>query len=204
MFFIVLFFNLLELETIIGIILFMNEFKYQLSQLLFIIFLGLAAYWAFTRLDKGISYTRDEIVQKQAETIVDVAQNTDPSFVFEKNTETPSETPSETITQTKTPVTQEKTDEVNQPLDKDGLSKKLESIVSSGVIYSSGVKNDDVKSVQEFLDLYFKDKEISADGDFGSGTKQFIIDFQRAELDGGDGRIGPNTLKKMLEVLKTL
>jgi peptidoglycan hydrolase-like protein with peptidoglycan-binding domain len=175
----------------------MNEFKYQISQLILVVILALGAYWAFTRLDNGISYTREQVVDTTVENTEEpVAQN--------------EELPEGAVVQENPEVAQPNTLEGTTPdtqapsagLDKGALAKKLEAVLALNTIYASGVQNDNIKSVQEFLAFYFPEKGITPDGAFGPGTKQIVLDFQNKELGGGDGRIGPNTLKKMIEILK--
>ncbi len=174
----------------------MNEFKYQISQLILVVVLALGAYWAFTRLDNGISYTREQVV--------DVEPTQEEALPEENTTTSPEEVPAENSETSPEPTAE--TPEVNQnptaTLDKAALITKLESVLALNTIYASGVTNDNIKSVQEFLAFYFPEKGITPDGAFGPGTKQIVLDFQNKELGGGDGRIGPNTLKKMIEILK--
>lgn len=175
----------------------MNELKYQITQIVFLVLLGLGAYWAFTHLDDGISYTRDEIVT--------VAQNTDA---------TPDETinviDNETVlsagedTELAPPVND--IEVVVNPTDSNSgnsdLIDDLQKIVDADIIMKSGSNGTRVGSVQKFLDLYFSDKDVVADNDFGPGTTRLVKEFQTKELNGGDGRVGPNTLKEMIKWLE--
>ena len=40
----------------------MNEFKFQITTFLLVALLAFGGYWAFTSLDRGITYTRDDVV----------------------------------------------------------------------------------------------------------------------------------------------
>lgn len=174
----------------------MNELKYQITQIVFLVLLGLGAYWAFTHLDNGISYTRDEIVT--------VAQNTDI---------VPDETISVIDNETLLTATGEEIesnipaedDEVvitpSSSNDNEDLISDLQKIIEADIIMKSGSNGTRVGSVQKFLDLYFEDKDVVADNDFGPGTTRLVKEFQTKELNGGDGRVGPNTLKEMIKWL---
>ena len=52
------------------------------------------------------------------------------------------------------------------------------------------------------IDINKPDEDITIDGDFGPGTKGLVREFQQEELNGGDGRVGPNTLTGMVEYLE--
>ena len=173
----------------------MNEFKYQLSQVFFLILLGLVSYWAFAHLDNGVSYTRDQIVNPeesiplQPDTMVNTIEIKEPQITTEPEVKKPAKPVLET------PVIQSDTEST-------ALIQKLADLAGEGTILSSGTQSDSAKLVQEFLNIYFEDKEVLIDGDFGPGTKKLVREFQVAELNGGDGRVGPNTIKKMIEILE--
>ena len=169
----------------------MNELKYQMTQIIFLVLLGLGAYWALTSLDSGVTYTRDQIVENQTEVGVPDEQ------VNAVNNETllvVNETPEET------PITNpdpEPTVSSHQELIDD-----LQKLVDDNTTMDSGANGTRVGTVQKFLAVYFEDRTISIDNDFGPTTKSLVKEFQTQELNGGDGRIGPNTLKEMISYLK--
>jgi len=171
----------------------MNELKYQITQIIFLILLGLGAYWALTSLDGGVSYTRDQIVEDQIQTEVPDEQvnavNNETVLVVD---ETPKETPMITPEPEPEPVSSD-----NQELIDD-----LQKLVDDNVTMDSGANGSRVGTVQKFLDIYFENKTVSIDNDFGPTTKGLVKDFQQEELNGGDGRIGPNTLRAMIKHLE--
>jgi len=177
----------------------MNEFKYQITQLLFLGLLAFGSYWALTQLDTGTTYTRENIVADQSTTSESPAvvptQNQEGSVVTSlpggSGSTLPVDTPEPSVDQP------ESTLDTN-----DDLIRRLSVIADSGVIIAKGAQGDRVKTIQEFLRVYFNDSGISLDGDYGPGTERLVREFQRAELGGGDGRVGPNTLKKVLETLE--
>lgn len=166
----------------------MNELKYQIVQFLFLVLLGLGAYWALTQLDSGVTYTRDTIVEQPSTIELSPSENISSGEEFPTepvNPETPEEQPSET------PGTA-----LNE------LITDLQEMVDANVILQSGSRGDRVGIVQTFLDWYFDERTVSIDNDYGPGTERLVREFQTAELNGGDGRVGPNTMRKMIELLQ--
>lgn len=174
----------------------MNEFKYQISQIILLVLLGAGGYWAFTHLDSGVTYTRDQVVDRDAVAITSPIPDGTANIIDNQVVE------GEVSEEAPTPV-----DSEPSQIPESGnteLLNDLNGIRDSGVILASGTRNENVEKVQEFLDIYFDSRDITIDGDYGPGTKNLVLEFQRAELNGGDGRVGPNTLGKMIEVLETL
>jgi murein L,D-transpeptidase YcbB/YkuD len=178
----------------------MNELKYQITQIVFLVALGLGTYWAFTHIDNGIRYERDEVVT--------IAQNQE-------------NVPDETITiidneinlpASNTPTNQPlvppqnvviETTPDNNASKNSGLVTELKKIIETGIIMESGSTGSRVATVQEFLDIYFSTRDVTIDSDYGPGTTRLVRDFQTAELSGGDGRVGPNTLRAMVTWLES-
>ena len=172
----------------------MNELKYQITQLVFLVLLGLGGYWALTHLDNGDTYTRTDLVADRGDEIA-LADDQ----VNAVNNETVLVAPDEgTVDEVEPEPEPEPT-----PSDSNAdLIADLQAIVDANVTIDSGANGDRVGTVQEFLALYFTDKTITIDRDFGPTTKGLVKEFQQKELNGGDGRVGPNTLKAMIEYLE--
>lgn len=178
----------------------MNEVKYQITQFIFLVLLGLAAYWALTNLDNGITYTRDQMITDEEITnalnnnqqIENEVLSPDTSPVVEQ---TITEVVDEVVVNDVVPVPQTESNNSS-------LITELQKMADDKVFLDSGANGENVATVQEFLDIYFADTDISVDRDFGPTTKRLVRDFQRKELGGGDGRIGPNTLGAMVEYLR--
>ena len=174
----------------------MNELKYQITQLVFLVLLGLGGYWALTNLDNGVTYTRTDLVADRggetamADDQVNAVNNEtiliapDEATVNEPEPE-PEPTPTPTLADNHAE-----------------LILDLQAMVDANVTIDSGASGDRVGTVQEFLAVYFSDRTVSIDKDFGPTTKGLVKEFQQKELNGGDGRVGPNTLKAMIEYLK--
>lgn len=165
----------------------MNEFKYQFVNFILLALLGTGIYWAFNTIDNGIVYDKDTtiaVIEQITEPVEEIVlfDNTKPEV-----TETTDEKPVEVETGTSSHKT---------------LITQLQKLVDANVNINSGASGNNVGFVQDFLAVYFKDKDISIDKDFGPTTKGLVRDFQKAELNGGDGRVGPNTLKAMITWLK--
>lgn len=178
----------------------MNEVKYQITQLIFLIILGVGAYWALTHLDTGVTYSRDNIVidtDQQEEMVPDNIVNS----VENQGVLTVENSTDETNTEEDTTVSTEEnqSETTNEEAEIIGLLQKL---IDDNVTMDSGSNGERVGSVQKFLAYYFDEKNVSIDNDFGPTTKSLVKEFQTKELNGGDGRIGPNTLKAMISYLK--
>jgi len=171
----------------------MNEIKYQIVNIILLALLGSGIYWAFTTIDNGIYYDKNADIVSSSEQVEEVATEDQEVPLFD-NTKTEPEKVTET--------TPEKIETTNPTLDKTSLINGLQKIVDADSIIRSGSKGDSATVIQKFLTIYFPEKNIVADGDFGPGTEKLIKEFQTKELNGGDGRVGPNTAKKMIEILK--
>jgi murein L,D-transpeptidase YcbB/YkuD len=175
----------------------MNEVKYQITQLVFLVLLGLAAYWALTNLDTGVTYTRDQMIDDVE--IADTLETTDDgNQVNQENVLTPNTSPVVDEPLSEPVVESNSTNQDTQT----ALIESLQKLADDNVSLNSGANGESVASVQQFLDIYFTDKTVSVDKDFGPTTKGLVEEFQQKELNGGDGRIGPNTLKAMVSYLK--
>ena len=179
----------------------MNELKYQITQIFFLVLLGFGAYWAFTNIDDGITYSRDETVtvmdnDQLPDEIVNVIENENivsagsEVIVDESNQnaligiDSSEEEPSESL------------DTLNEE-----IILEIQELEEENIILSSGSSGSRVGVVQRFLDIYFSDRNITIDNDYGPTTTRLVREFQVSELGGGDGRVGPNTLNAMLEWL---
>ena len=181
----------------------MNELKYQITQILFLVLLGFGAYWAFTHLDDGITYTRDEIVtvmenNQAPDEIINVIENEN---IVSNELEITSGESNQNIPVDTNSMNQgqiESSTNINQE-----LVSSLERLQESNIILSSGSSGSRVGIVQEFLDVYFSDRDITVDNDYGPTTTRLVREFQTTELTGGDGRVGPNTLRAMIQWLES-
>ena len=75
------------------------------------------------------------------------------------------------------------------------LEQSLNDVQSGTAVLQKGSKGDSVKQIQTAL-------KINADGVFGDGTEQAVKKFQQDNGLTADGKIGKNTLSKMVSVLK--
>ena len=169
----------------------MNEFKYQFVNFILLALLGFGIYWAFTTIDNGIVYDKDAV-------IVNITENTEPEkeIVLFDNTKTDEDVTTETDVVVDTTVT-----ETNLTVDEKALVKKLEALISDNINMRDGSKGTRVGTVQKFLNIYFGTTK-TVDNQYGPGTITDVKKFQSAEELGADGQAGPNTYKKMIEVLK--
>jgi len=170
----------------------MNEFRYQITQIIFLVVLGLGLYWAFTHLDSGVSYTRPDIVGEE---------------IQNDNSEVPSEPSEEAPTDEQPEEPSEATPEPSEEApvvsaENTALATALQNLIDDQVYMKSGSRGTRVGTVQKFLDFYFEDKNIAADNDYGPGTRDLVRTFQSENGLTADGQAGPSTYQKMISLLK--
>ncbi len=79
----------------------------------------------------------------------------------------------------------------------------LQKMLDAKTVLNSGKANGaDVKTVQEFLNIYDK-KNVAANSNYGPGTTTRVKEFQKAQGVSVTGNTGPQTLQKMIDWLKT-
>lgn len=168
----------------------MNEFKFQLSTFALVALLAFGAYWAFTNLDRGVSYQRDDVVavpdQPQAEEgeedVIDpvVVQEFEPEEPVEEEPESPdSLSEEETL-----------------------LRDELQDLITDDIYMREGSRGTRVGTVQRFLNLYLE-TESSVDNQYGPGTRERVRKFQEEEGLMADGLAGPSTYGQMIDVLES-
>jgi len=178
----------------------MNEFKYQITQLMFLVLLGLGGYWALTHLDTNVTYTRADIVSDEEIAMVDQEPIEDSSSVdLSDDTSDATEFVIREDVGESTPASEQ----IEATSGNTELVSALEDLSATGRIYTNGDSGSAVETIQEFLDVYL-DEEVLVDGDFGPGTQRLVREFQQAEIGGGDGRVGPNTIGEMISYLEKL
>ena len=171
----------------------MNEFKYQFVNFVLLALLGTGIYWAFNTIDNGIIYDKDTIIAvntentNQEEEEIVLFDNTKPTVEITTETDIPVETSIEA--------------ETELTADEKVLVGKLEALISDNINMRDGSKGTRVGTVQKFLNIYFETNK-TVDNQYGPGTVSDVKKFQSAEGLGADGQAGPNTYRKMVEILE--
>lgn len=165
----------------------MNEFKFQITTFLLVALLAFGAYWAFTSLDRGVTYTKDEVVATVDETPADEVDEDEVVVVDTTEDTTVEDQP------TTTPTAELSADEQD-------LLDRLQGLIDDNINMKVGSRGTRVGTVQEFLNLYL-DTQSGVDNEYGPGTKERVRQFQQAEGLNADGLAGPNTYEAMIEVL---
>lgn len=160
----------------------MNEFRFQFVNFLLLVLLVGGMYWAFSTINNGVTYTKDDLVIVNDEVNPIPEEELDP--VFEVEEDVSFEVSSEVID--------------NPNIE---LIEKLQDLINDDINMKQGSRGTRVGTVQKFLNIYF-DTEKTIDNDYGPGTLADVKKFQTEEGLGADGLAGPNTYKKMIEVLK--
>lgn len=163
----------------------MNELKFQLSTFGLVLLLAFGAYFAFSTLDRGISYERDEMVAVSQE-IED-----EPIEVVE-----PEEGEESSEPQEETPVAQSELSAEDQQ-----TLNELEDLIVDNIFMKEGSRGTRVGTVQKFLNIYF-DEQSGVDNQYGPGTKARVRAFQEEEGLEADGLAGPATYRVMADILK--
>jgi murein L,D-transpeptidase YcbB/YkuD len=169
---------------------YMNEFKFQLSTIVLVALLAFGAYWAFTNLDTGVRYQRDDIVISDPETdseeeVVLQNDNTTDVVVEQEQTDVPDPTPAPSLSE-----------------EQQTLLAELEDLIVDDIYMREGSRGTRVGTVQNFLNLYL-DTESSVDNQYGPGTRSRVRQFQEQEGLTADGLAGPSTYGAMIDVLES-
>jgi peptidoglycan hydrolase-like protein with peptidoglycan-binding domain len=170
----------------------MNEFKFQITTFLLVALLAFGAYWAFSSLDRGITYQKSDTVASLDEQQQEVEE---PVTVIEEETEVP--------TETEEPVEETPEPEPEVSEDRQDLLRRLENLIEDEIFMKDGSRGTRVGTVQEFLNLYL-DEQSSVDNQYGPGTLRRVREFQEAEGLSADGLAGPATYQAMIDVLPSL
>jgi len=92
---------------------------------------------------------------------------------------------------------------VNQlTADEQKLVADLQGLIEEVVVMKEGSSGTRVGVVQRFLNLYL-DRSDRVDNAYGSGTAARVRDFQKDQGITADGQTGPNTYRKMIEVIES-
>jgi murein L,D-transpeptidase YcbB/YkuD len=170
---------------------YMNEFKFQLSTIVLVVLLAFGAYWAFTNLDTGVRYQRDDIVISEPETNLEttevVVQNDNVTDVVVEQEQT------DVLDLTPTPTLSQEQQE---------LLAELEDLIVDDIYMREGSRGTRVGTVQNFLNLYL-DTESVVDNQYGPGTRSRVRQFQEQEGLTADGLAGPSTYGAMIDVLES-
>lgn len=181
----------------------MNEFKYQFVNFILLALLGAGIYWAFTTIDNSIVYEQNlnetEISSTEEESDVDTEALFDNT---KNNSDNADGSVQEVASVTETVVSDNnEPTESNLSAEEEALLGKLQGLIDDNIQMKKGSRGTRVGTVQKFLNIYL-DKQSGVDNVYGEGTIKRVKEFQSKEGIGADGFAGPNTYKKMIEVLK--
>jgi murein L,D-transpeptidase YcbB/YkuD len=165
----------------------MNEFKFQITTFLLVALLAFGGYFAFTSLDRGVTYTKDDIVavvqnqQTDDETEEPVIVTDDGDTVSEEPEPTPDISTPKVLTDSE-----------------ENLVGRLQGLIDDNINMKEGSRGTRVGTVQEFLNIYL-DTASGVDNQYGPGTLSRVRQFQEAEGLSADGLAGPNTYEAMIQ-----
>lgn len=170
----------------------MSEFKFQLTTFALVAVLALGGYWAFATLDRGITYSKDDLA------IV-------PETVAEESLEEPAaETEQETeVAEESAEVESPETAPAPATLSAEDAKTlaELQDLITDNINMKQGSAGTRVGTVQKFLNLYF-DKQTGVDNGYGATTLERVRQFQKDQGLTADGLAGPTTYQKMVDLMK--
>jgi peptidoglycan hydrolase-like protein with peptidoglycan-binding domain len=135
---------------------------------------------------------------------VDVARTPKADTVPQDQTTTvaaTAETPATTETPTTTTATPVATATASSSQEHADLSAKITALLDREVQFKEGSKGDDVRVVQEFLNIYDPAGSVEPNGVYGPATKTRTTKFQAEKGLPKSGYAGPKTFTAMKEWL---
>ena len=167
----------------------MKRIGFTVVTLLIIGLLGYGGYYAIASLKDPKTY-----IPVNSEKIGDihrVATSTDDVAVRSVYEQKPViSTDSATATATTTTTSHEGTD----------LQTRLQALITQKIVLKKGSKGDAVKTIQEFMNQYFK-SNYKIDGDFGKTLETNVKKFQTANKITATGQVASKTMQAMVDWL---
>jgi len=174
----------------------MSEFKFQLTTFALVALLALGGYWAFATLDRGITYSKDDLAIIP-ETVAEEGLE-EPAIEVEEEVTTPETTTEVDTTDTATTTT---TAPATLSAEDTKTLTELQDLISDNINMKQGSAGTRVGTVQKFLNLYF-DKQTGVDNGYGATTLERVRQFQKEQGLTADGLAGPTTYQKMIDLMK--
>lgn len=186
----------------------MNEFKFRFVNVLFFFLLLGSSYWAFQKMNPHFHYTADDVVSgydnvpSNGDKKDDIDNNSDQQQVKEERIEDKSQADTSNE-ETGGESDESKKEQTTKTLDENHrlLLTKLQGLIDDKIYMKKGSHGTRVGTVQKFLNLYFE-KQIAVDNEYGPNTMYRVRQFQQKENLSPDGFAGPETYKKMIQLIK--
>ncbi len=188
----------------------MEEFKYHiLNTFFFFLFVGVL-YWSFQHIDRKVFYQSSDVIAPIENNLEldEEVKNENRQFSSgekflvrseQKSIENDTDKTEGEKREKEEAESNEKKNELSK--EKQDLLKKLKTLLKDNVYMKNGSKGTRVGTVQNFLNLYFKEN-IRIDNDYGPKTIERVKEFQKREGLDADGFAGPQTYKKMISLLE--
>ena len=179
----------------------MNEFKFQITTFLLVAILAFGGYWAFTSLDRGVTYQKSDTIAQLTNNDQELPDE-EPVVTIIDEADTDTQEPqgeSDTDAEADTEASQEP--ELSAELQ--SLNGRLENLIRDDIFMRDGSRGTRVGTVQEFLNLYL-DTQSTVDNQYGPGTISRVRQFQEDQGLSADGLAGPATYEAMIDVLPSL
>lgn len=157
--------------------------------------IGVGGWYAYKNLNHDFVYESDQ-----------VALNDEVDINYDDGIEIPEpsdsdEEPAATVIPTESkPATEEPSTPATPSGEHAELIGELNKLIADNINMKVGSRGTRVGTVQKFLNV-FLDTNATVDNDFGNGTKDKVMQFQKAVGLDADGQPGPNTYQAMIDWL---
>jgi len=180
----------------------MENFKFIVFSIIVLLIIGLVGYWAIFTIQPGSVHVEKEkqaeLERENKELEKEIEELKSKLGVLESEQEKKEQIVA--INEPEKPATVEKTPVVSSK--NQSLINDLQKLITDKVVMKEGSRGTRVGTVQTFLNVY-NNTSKKIDNDYGKGTKNDVIAFQKAVGLTADGEAGSTTFQKMIDWLKT-
>ena len=159
--------------------------------------IGVGGWYAYQNLNHDFVYESDQVALSDQ---VDI--NYDDGIETPEPVESGSESEAEVIKEESTPATEEPTAVTTPSGEHAELISELNKLITDNINMKVGSRGTRVGTVQKFLNV-FLETNATIDNDFGNGTKEKVMQFQKSVGANADGQPGPQTYQAMIDWLKS-
>lgn len=157
--------------------------------------IGVGGWYAYKNLNHDFVYESDQVTLNDE---VDI--NYDDGIEIPEPSES-GDKPTAAVTPTEPkPATEEPVATTTPSGEHAELIAELNKLITDNINMKVGSRGTRVGTVQKFLNV-FLDSNSTVDNDFGNGTKDKVMQFQKAAGIGADGQPGPATYQAMIDWL---
>lgn len=158
--------------------------------------IGVGGWYAYKNLNHDFVYKSDQVALNDEVDInyddgIEISEPSDSDDESDATVTTPSEPK---------PTVQEPVATATPSGEHAEIISELNKLIADNINMKVGSRGTRVGTVQKFLNV-FLDTNSTIDNDFGTGTKEKVMQFQKSVGLGADGLPGPQTYQKMIDWL---